>query len=498
MRKDLFLRSGILFLLWLGLNLNLNAQNQATDSLAKNLEHTSEDTLKVDLLNHLASELYITNPDSAIALSNNALLLARELEYQKGEGLSLQNLGLANGQLNHYKEAISYYHQSITLCDQIGYEDCLTRSLSLLGLAYHEHKQSGFTLEEQPMVRNSLIAGAILLSILAFGFYRSFRLKQAAYELLKTKNKELSELGLFKQNLTHMIAHDMKNPLNAIIGLSQGEGTAKNMQTINQSGQQMLNMIINMLDVQKFQEAKMTLNQDTYNFRDIFYEALLPLRPILAGKQITINQSFAQNLFLFVDRQIMVRVLGNLLSNAVNFSNQGGVIEVVASNKTPGTTTIIVKDYGKGISRKQLDHIFEQYWQDENYVPIKGSTGLGLTFCKLAAEAHGGQIMVESEPSRYTVFSLVLKTAIPPNEITETSIIGSIPHGELIFKNELNVIQEYFNQLDEVKVFEVGKISKVIRDMETKKIKSPWKYNLIAAMHEADQSKFDELIRMIK
>ena len=162
-----------------------------------------------------------------------------------------------------------------------------------------------------------------------------------------------------------------------------------------------------------------------------------------------------------------------------------------------GWSTFTIKDYGRGISKKQLDHVFEKYWQDENSgISIKGSTGLGLTFCKLAVEAHGGTITVASEPNQYTVFSVTLKTADPSRENHKEA--ESVTNAILILKNERSVLRKYFHEFNNVKVFEVGKISKIIQAMEKEGVKSPWKGNLVAAMHKGDQVRFDELIRLLK
>ncbi|GAB5527476.1 MAG: hypothetical protein Roseis2KO_53480 [Roseivirga sp.] len=321
-------------------------------------------------------------------------------------------------------------------------------------------------------------------------------------EALADSNEQLRELGEFKENLTHMIVHDMKNPLNAVIGLSRGEVNGQKLNTIAQSGQQMLNMVSNMLDVQKFKEAKVALHTETHAFATLFQEASIHLELLLHAKNVRLSRSFPERLYVDVDGELIVRVIGNLLSNALKFSELGGKIEVEATeDQTNGEVTISVKDYGPGIPADQLPNVFDKYWQGEDKsLRNSGSTGLGLTFCKLAIEAHGGKIKVQSEYGQSTTFSFTIPM-VPADDMGHDDIAVAKPMdlGEsLIFASDIAVLSKYFAQLDQLKVHQVGKISSIIRALDEAEVKSPWKSDLVSAMHQGNQQRFEELVEMLR
>ncbi len=353
-----------------------------------------------------------------------------------------------------------------------------------------------------------IVAGSLLIIILAIVVFalkskqRANRLITSQKESLARNNKKLKELGEFKENLTHMIVHDMKNPLNAVIGLSQGESSPQKLTTIAQSGHQMLNMVSNILDVQKFKEARVTLNTEAHLFNNLFKEASVHLELLMHAKNVTLVKSIPSRLYVDVDGELIVRVLGNLLSNALKFTDLGNEILVKASVKRARKeVTISVTDYGPGISADELPNVFDKYWQGhDNDARYSGSIGLGLTFCKLAVEAHGGRISVDSEYGKSTTFSFTLPT-VAPESIDESTVEVAKPMdlGEsLILESDIAVLSKYFAELGQLKVHQVGKINSIIRELEEAEVKSPWKTNLVSAMHQGNQARFDELVEMIR
>lgn len=353
-----------------------------------------------------------------------------------------------------------------------------------------------------------IVVGSLLLIILVIVFI-ALKSKQRANclitsqkESLALNNRKLKELSEFKENLTHMIVHDMKNPLNAVIGLSQGESSPQKLTTIAQSGHQMLNMVSNILDVQKFKETKVTLNTEAHLFNNLFKEASVHLELLMHAKNVALVKSIPSRLYVDVDGELIVRVLGNLLSNALKFTNLGSEILVNASLKPKAKeVTISVTDYGPGISSDQLPNVFDKYWQShDNDARYSGSIGLGLTFCKLAVEAHGGQISVDSEYGKSTTFSFTLPT-VAPESIDQSTVEVAKPMDlaeSLILESDIAVLSKYFAELGQLKVHQVGKINSIIRELEEAEVKSPWKSNLVSAMHQGNQQRFDELVEMIR
>ena len=412
-----------------------------------------------------------------------------------------------------YKQALTYHELYKAATDSI-FNDSNTREITQLEAQFEfdkerrrleiekERTQLIFDeeLKRQTLIRNGVIGGSVLVILLAINYYRSFRIKQTANELLKLKNKQLGELGEFKESLTHMIAHDLKNPLNAIIGLSRGQINQDKAGTIHRSGRQMLNMVNNMLDVQKFEEAKMNLVTDMHTLKGLIKEALLPLELLIHAKQIRINHDYDEQLVVKVDADLITRVVGNLLSNAIKFSETKSTVDISAGAAQSGMVSVNITDYGNGIKPNQIDHVFDKFWQgDSGDKDFIGSTGLGLTFCKLAVEAHGGEIRVTSEYGKSTTFSFsVPVSTMKPVQNATSRDKETDATAYLILESDTAVLSKYISKLEDVKVFEVGKINEVLKALDKENVKSPWKENLVSAMHAGNQAKFDELVGMLK
>ena len=399
-----------------------------------------------------------------------------------------------------------YYSDSLLNLNKV-------QAIAELETAYEtEKKEQEITLlserskKQQALQTGLIIIGALLLIMVIVAII-ALRIKQKANRLINQQKKdlartnhELNQLSQFKESLTNMIAHDMKNPLNAILGLSHGKFNQEKMTVIHRSGRQMLNMVTNMLDVQKFEEAKMTLNTNVHALKNLVGEAMLPLELLMHAKQIHINHDYDEHLMVKVDADLISRVIGNLLSNAIKFSDTKSTIDIVVKKDQPDMVSVHITDYGNGIKPHQIDHVFDKFWQggkrDKDFV---GSTGLGLTFCKLAVEAHGGKIRATSEYGKSTTFSF----SVPLSNLD--SIQNVTPRDKetnaatyLILESDTAVLNKYISKLEDVKVFEVGKINQVLKALDKENVKSPWKENLVSAMHAGNQAKFDELVGMLK
>lgn len=318
--------------------------------------------------------------------------------------------------------------------------------------------------------------------------------------LLEETNCKLVELDHFKQGFTHMIVHDMKNSLNAIIGLSQGHPNQQKMDTIYQSGQYILNMAMNMLDAQRLQDPGLILVKQPHFVEDLVKEALSSLEFQLNAKTISVNNELPENLLVYADRNLLVRVIGNLLSNAIRFSGTDAMIDIMAiKNTSDRQIEISITDYGEGILPENINHIFDQYWQTSGANSMGfASTGLGLAFCKLAVESHGGKIKVESEYNEFSCFSF----SIPFPTLNEaegdyySSQHNPVPH--IILDQDLPLLQKYGEKLAVLKVHEFSKINRIVKEMEKSGVESAWTEQLITAVHRGDQLLFNKLLSMLQ
>ena len=231
-------------------------------------------------------------------------------------------------------------------------------------------------------------------------------------EQLKKTNEKLIELGHFKDNLTHMIVHDLKNPLNVIHSLPDILSPGDDIKLIRKAGSQMLSLITNILDVHKYEDSKMELNSENLFLTKIVTESINQTKSLSNDKRINIINKVDEALKVFGDNEILERVFINLITNAIKFTPKDGKITIDASYEKNDTVKISVEDTGVGISPKMLENIFDKFVQAIAKKSGEArSTGLGLTFCKLAVEAHGGKIWAESPKNGGAVFYFTLPVA---------------------------------------------------------------------------------------
>jgi signal transduction histidine kinase len=227
---------------------------------------------------------------------------------------------------------------------------------------------------------------------------------------IAAKNARLMELEKVKDGLSHMIIHDLRNPLTAIstylqlAAMDAGDLSGPQKERVDRClffCQELERMIQNLLDISKMEEGKMQLNRESIDLSGMVAEVLERFTPTVEEKKIAL--SFSGNgdtPKIPLDRSILKRVMTNLVDNAIRYTPKGGAI-VVTLDSAVGEEFLClsVKDNGSGLPVEYHQKIFDKFEQ----VRLKkngdraGSSGLGLAFCKIAVEAHGGKIWVESE-----------------------------------------------------------------------------------------------------
>ena len=226
---------------------------------------------------------------------------------------------------------------------------------------------------------------------------------------------KLRRLEKLRDDLNHMIIHDLRSPLTVISGflqLLEGE-EAKNLSArtqelvtvVRRSSEDMLNMICSILDVSKMVAGEMKLNNDQCDLDAMIRDAVSMNQPFPENRTVTFNTK-ETSLNITADIVLIRRVLQNLLSNALKYTPPGANVQIDLASSI-SEVRIAVTDTGPGIAPRYHRRIFEKFGQVENSKYRLG-TGLGLNFCKMAVEAHGGRIGVESEVGRGSTFWVVL------------------------------------------------------------------------------------------
>ena len=243
------------------------------------------------------------------------------------------------------------------------------------------------------------------------------RVKRGRDELESTLS-DLQRAESLRDSLASMLVHDLRAPLTTILAplemlSSNAFGELNEMQSevaemATRGANRLLYLVNELLDVSKLESGNMTLQPSEFLFAPVVEEAL-ELTGVLAGRdEQLVEREYSNDFQVRADEDLLRRVLSNLLSNAVKFTPSDGRIGVGA--KTGDNEVLFwVRDEGDGVPPEYRDKIFEKFGQVESRQEgRKLSTGLGLTFCKLAVEAHGGRIWIESEAGRGSTFFFTL------------------------------------------------------------------------------------------
>jgi signal transduction histidine kinase len=224
---------------------------------------------------------------------------------------------------------------------------------------------------------------------------------------------QLHRLEKLRDDLTHMVVHDLRNPLSVIFGFLDilnheisklSTRTRAFLPLARFCAEDLLNMISSILDVSKMGAGEMKLQRETCDLNALLRAVVATTQP-LGNRTVTVCvQEPAQT--VTVDVGLIRRVIQNLISNALRYTPADGNVRVAVS-ASASEVRIAVTDAGPGIAPEDHQRIFEKFGQVGDPSNRVG-TGLGLTFCKLAVEAHGGRIGVESEEGKGSTFWLVL------------------------------------------------------------------------------------------
>ncbi len=226
---------------------------------------------------------------------------------------------------------------------------------------------------------------------------------------LKEANIELKKRDEFKEDLTGVIVNDLRNPANSILHLSELIDKKDDIQImVKTSANQILNLVHNILDVQKYENIEMPIELNKCSIREIAENAIKQDEFLANEKNIKIKNNIPQDIILSIDCEKIGRVFTNLLTNAIKFTASEGCISFGFINKN-NKKHFFVKDNGHGIEKSLHAAIFNKFSQVVAKKSGKAlSTGLGLTYCKLAIETHGGEIWVESEVGKGSTFFFTL------------------------------------------------------------------------------------------
>ena len=258
----------------------------------------------------------------------------------------------------------------------------------------------------KPVDRSELVARA--KSLLRIKTYHD-ELRARNSEIAE-QNEKLRELQKIKEGLTHMIIHDLNNPLSSIIGaldlilLKEPTLSQKTLGSINACldyCHDLKDMILSLLGIHRMEEGKLELDIEGSDITELIGEVMQQSEFKAMENQVRLFANGSKTPYtVAIDRGLIKRVISNLLSNAIRHTPAGGKVEVKTDMTTADESIRLqVVDTGNGLAPEYHQKVFDKFEQvclKQQGVSV-GSGGLGLAFCKMAVEAHGGRIWVESE-----------------------------------------------------------------------------------------------------
>jgi NtrC-family two-component system sensor histidine kinase KinB len=250
------------------------------------------------------------------------------------------------------------------------------------------------------------------------------RIDYGGREAIQWVGHDISErvaLEHMREDLTHMIVHDLRNPLGSIMNSLQLIRTAfierdqtlplmKLMGIAMRSGQKLYRLIDSLLDLGRLEAGETELTKTLVDPGELVREAIEQIHPLALSRRQLLAAQVAVGLpKVLADEDLILRVLTNLMDNAVKFTPLGGQITVRVELKDE-QVLFSVMDTGPGIPPEHRQRVFDRFARLQLAEGVKG-TGIGLAFCKLAVEVHGGRIWVESEEGHGATFFFILPLA---------------------------------------------------------------------------------------
>jgi signal transduction histidine kinase len=464
----------------------------------------------------------LTNLEKALPVFTNA----KSLTYLIS---TYEAMITANNGLKRFENSVVYYEKYIQLKDSL-YKSELNTALDSLKVKFNtEQTQQENTLLAQKseiqektisMQRNMMIS-FVIIAVLLIGFvvmiFRNRQKIRLANKLLENKNNEITEkaeelklsnqklieLSQFKDSLQSFLVHDLKNPLNKLLSINSRESIEENAEGIKQTAMQMLTIVSNLLDINKYEEKMMKLAIQNKSLSLIINEAYKQTRYLAQQKSVQMQIEYNSDFIVKADTEIISRVFVNLFTNAIKFSPIAGKISIAAELHDQNKLKITVKDEGEGISNEFQAYVFDQYSQAKvRHLGLAGSTGIGLTFCRMAVESHGGVIGVYSNVGQGSSFWLTLPLTAKLDCLPDDLAIFDdilIYNSKIDFdSDEIIYLQKFCNILKNNSIYQISDVKETLNTINRRTDNiMKWKCMVFKALSECNEVKYFELLNLV-
>ena len=313
---------------------------------------------------------------------------------------------------------------------------------------------------------------------------------------LKDSLENLSKLNQFQEGMTHMIVHDLKNPLMQIINIEQVR--EKDFASLRNSGYLMLNMIQNMLDLYRFNNNRVHVIKHPFEVYPVLEEVVHESSFYTIKKSLKVEIIQDETYDLYADVQIFKRVVTNLLSNAFRFSPIEGLVQIKLRAIEDYRLHISISNQGPPLDEMQQSEIFKSSkvfddTSDEKY----RTSGLGLYLCKMAVDAHKGDIGVHSDGVNGVDFWFTMPGVIVKDPLSIHQVITASSTLKLS-SEDLHYLVPFATKMQNFEVFDSSKIDAIIggMDFKTKGIRQ-WATRVEKACYALDEEKLRGMLDLI-
>ncbi|WP_339850033.1 response regulator [uncultured Dokdonia sp.] len=326
------------------------------------------------------------------------------------------------------------------------------------------------------------IALCSILALLTLSLYKNNNLRAKANELLQAKNVELviardnaEKASMVKAQFLSTITHELRTPMYAVTGLTHlllsenpTEDQKKHLDSLKFSGEYLLSLINNILDLNKLEANKVEVEETAFNIKKRIEDVLFALGKSARDKGNKLHIEFDPNIptELLGDPLMISQVLINLVGNAIKFTRDGDVwvrVQKIKQGESDIKLHFEIEDNGEGISKKKQKTIFQNFTQGSVAINRKfGGTGLGLSIVKNLLDLLNSEIILESTLGKGTTFKFDLNynlTQTAPGEANANDIVYEIDYNALENRHILVVEDNKINQMITRKILEKNKIT---------------------------------------
>jgi signal transduction histidine kinase len=235
---------------------------------------------------------------------------------------------------------------------------------------------------------------------------------------LDERRRDAEEASTRKTRMIASVSHDIRSPLNAINLMAQvlksSAGDPVQLPDVTRMAERLQanvhsvsDLVADVLDISKIDSGRIDLNETSFDLMDLMVEQCQILEPLALSRGLyLIVEPLETGIRIFTDRIKLARVIANLITNAVKFTDDGGVA-LSAVISAGGDVVISVRDTGRGISAEDQSQIFDEFAQVRS-ADARAGWGLGLAICRRLAASIGGSISIQSEPEKGSTFSVHL------------------------------------------------------------------------------------------